>query len=220
MNLDEDGGISRVGQKPNSGGNHMTTALLTHSVFVVEQQATVFGMDTRYDIYDAEGQVIAGVRQVGQSPARKAFRMVAKIDEYLGHKFEVTDPDGTVLMRLERPARFLKSRLVVSEPDGAEIGEIAQLNNLGRVRFGLTSRGAPVGELRAKNVRDRAFKILDRNERRVGSVSKRFEGLQNLLQTEDKYAVSIEPDVNHPLRKLAIAAGIGLDLALHQSGDE
>lgn len=197
----------------------MTSALLTHSVLVVEQQETVFGMDTRYDVYDADGQTIAAVRQVDQSAARKAFRMVSKIDECLGHKFDVTDTDGTVLMRLERPAKFLKSRLVVKEPNGTEIGEIAQLNNIGRVRFGLTSRGTPVGELRGKNIRDRAFKILDVKERHVGSVSKKLEGLRGLLHSEDKYAVSIEPEVGHPLRKLAVAAGIGLDLAIHQSGE-
>lgn len=197
----------------------MTAALLTHPVFVVEQQASVFGMDTEYDIYDAEGRVIAAVRRVGQSAARKAFRMVSKIDEYLGHAFEVTDRDGTVLMRLERPARFLKSRVVVSEPNGTEIGEIAQLNSIGRPRFGLTSRGTPVGELRGKSISDRTFRILDTNERRVGFVSRKVDEIRHLMHTEDSYAVSIEPDVSCLLRKLAIAAGIGLDLAFQHSDD-
>lgn len=198
----------------------MTTALLSHSIFVVEQKQQMFEMDTNYDIYDAEGGPIGSVRQVGQSMARKAFRLMSKMDEYLGHKFEVTDTDGAVLMRLERPAKFLKSRLVVTEPDGSEIGEIAQLNNIGKVRLGLSSNGTPVGELRGKNIRDRAFEILDADEKPVGTVSKKFECLRAILHTEDKYAVTIEDDADGPLRRLAIAAGIGLDLALYQSGAE
>ena len=198
----------------------MPTGLLSQSAFVIEQRKKFFETDTTYDIYDAEGCAIGTVRQVAQSAARKAFRLVSKMDEYLGHAFEVTDANGAVQMRLERPAKFLKSRLVVTEPDGAEIGEIAQLNNIGKVRFGLTSRGTPVGELRSKNIRDRTFDILDASEKRVGSISKRFEGLSGFVKTEDKYAVTIGDGTDGSLRRLALAGGIGVDLALFQSGQE
>lgn len=198
----------------------MSTALLQHSVFVIEQQKQLFEMDTTYDILGEDGQTIGGVRQVGQSAARKVFRLVAKMDEYLEHKFEVTDISGAVLLRLQRPAKLRKSRLVVSDADGREVGEIAQLNNFGKVRFGLTSGGRPVGELRGKNIRDRSFDILDASENPVGRVSKKFEGISGILKTEDKYAVQVDPELDGPLRMLSIAAGIGLDLALHQSGEE
>lgn len=196
------------------------TTLLQNSVLVVEQKKQMFEMDTSYDILDEGGRTIGTVRQVGQSAARKVFRLVAKVDEYLEHRFEVTDSDGTVLLRLQRPAKLRKSRLVVSDAGGAEIGEIAQLNNLGKVRFGLTSGGQPIGELRGRNIRDRSFDILDAQERPVGQVSKKFEGLDGILKTEDKYAVQVDESLDGPLRMLSIAAGIGLDLALHQSGEE
>ena len=198
----------------------MPTGLLSQSAFVIEQRKKFIETDTTYDIFDTEGCAIGTVRQVAQSAARKAFRLVSKMDEYLGHEFEVTDANGAVQMRLERPAKFLKSRLVVTEPDGAEIGEIAQLNNIGKVRFGLTSRGTPVGELRSKNIRDRTFDILDASEKRVGSISKRFEGLSGFVKTEDKYAVTIGDGTDGSLRRLALAGGIGVDLALFQSGQE
>lgn len=194
--------------------------LLQHSVFVVEQKKQMFEMDTNYDILDTEGRIIGSVRQVGQSTARKVFRLVAKMDEYLEHKFEVTDSDGTVLLQLQRPAKLRKSRLLVTDAAGREVGEIAQMNTFGKVRFELTSGGQPVGEMRGKNIRDRSFDILDAQERSVGQVSKKFEGLKGLLKTEDKYAVQLDPSLDGPLRMLAIAAGIGLDLALHQSGEE
>ncbi|MGH3358004.1 MAG: phospholipid scramblase-related protein [Nocardioidaceae bacterium] len=198
----------------------MSTTLLQHSVFVVEQRKQVFEMDTNYDILDADGHTIGTVRQVGQSAARKVFRLVAKMEEYLEHKFEVTDTSGTVILRLQRPAKLRKSRLVVSDADGSEIGEIAQLNNLGKVRFGLTSGGQPIGELRGKNIRDRSFTILDVSENPVGRVSKKLEGMKGILRTEDTYAVQVDAELDGPLRMLSIAAGIGLDLALHQTGDE
>lgn len=196
------------------------TTLLQHSVFVVEQKKQMFEMDTNYDILDTEGRIIGSVRQVGQSTARKVLRLVAKMDEYLEHNFEVTDSNGTVVLRLQRPAKLRKSRLLVTDGDGREVGEIAQMNTFGKVRFELTSGARPVGELRGKNIRDRSFDILDDQERPVGQVSKKFEGLKGLLRTEDKYAVQLDPSLDGPLRMLCVAAGIGLDLALHQSGEE
>ncbi|UYM03432.1 LURP-one-related/scramblase family protein [Solicola gregarius] len=193
------------------------STLLKQPVFVVEQRGKASELDVGSEIRDADGSTIGAIRPVEQSAARKAFRLVARIDAYLGHTFEVTDRTGTVQLRLDRPARFVRSRLVVTEPSGREIGEITQLNSHGKIRFGLTYTGKPIGELRGRSIRGSSFDILDREENQVGRVRKEFEDPN---ERDGSRSVMLDSEVAGPLRTLAIAAGIALDLALHPSGAE
>ncbi|UPK75570.1 hypothetical protein MU582_02725 [Nocardioidaceae bacterium SCSIO 66511] len=186
------------------------STLLQQPVLVVERKEVC----SDHAIVDREGNSIGHVRRVEQSAARKAFRLVSKIDEYLSHQFEVVDQDGDVTLRLDQPARFVRAQLVVSDATDREVGEVTQLNSVGKIRFGLTSGGTPVGELRTRNAKQHAFDILDVKERPIGSVQGTYP--RGTSASTVGCAITLQPDVEGPLRTLAIAAGIGLDLSLQR----
>lgn len=191
-------------------------SLLAQSVLVVEQKKSILDVSTNYRIFDDEGNQIGGVRQVDQGVGQKLLRFVSNLDRYLKFAFEVTDASGNVVLKLTRPPKFMKSHLHVEDGAGNAIGEIVQENVLGRKNFSLVSDGAAVGEMAGKNWRDRRFTVSDIQGKPVAQVSKHFEGLRGVFHAEDKYVVRLEDHAEDPLRTLAVAAGVCLDVALHQ----
>jgi uncharacterized protein YxjI len=191
-------------------------SLLAQSVLVVEQKKSVLDVSTNYRIFDGDGNQIGAVRQVDQGVGQKLLRFVSNFDKFLKFAFEVTDTSGNVVLKLTRPAKIMKSQLHVTDGAGNAIGEIVQENVLGKKNFSLVSEGGSVGEMAGKNWRDRRFTVTDIAGKTVAQVSKRFEGLRGVFHAEDKYVVRLEDHAEEPLRTLAIAASVCLDVALHQ----
>lgn len=189
--------------------------LLASPVLVVEQKKKLVDVGTDYSTFDEDGERVGHVRQIDQGVGVKLLRFVSSFDKYLKFSFEVTDASGAILLRLTRPAKVLKSRLIVEDGVGRSIGEIVQTNMLGKINFALESDGVLVGEMMGQSWRDKKFTIKDRQSNRVGDVSKRWEGMRGAFHAEDKYVVRLEPDTSEPLRTLAIAASVCLDVALH-----
>jgi uncharacterized protein YxjI len=127
-------------------------------------------------VYDGNGQQIGAVVQVGQSAVKKAVRLLSTFDQFLTHRLEVRDARGPVLV-LTRPAKFMKSRVIVQRPDGAPVGEIVQANVFGRIRFDLVAGGQLVGAIQAENWRAWDFAITDAAGTEVARITKKWEGL-------------------------------------------
>ena len=90
-----------------------TGDLFSEPVLVVNQKAKLLELTNEYSISDAEGQKIGAVRQVGQSGARKALRLVSNLDSFLKVHLDVVDRSGQPVLRLTRPGKVLKSTLIV-----------------------------------------------------------------------------------------------------------
>ncbi len=112
----------------------------------------------------------------------------------------------------------MKSRLIVSDGAGAQVGEIRQQNVFGKIRFGLhDTAGTKIGEIQAENWRAWNFAIVDAAGAEVGRITKTWEGLaKTLFTTADDYLLDIRPGLSGPLRTLAFASAIGVDTALKQ----
>jgi uncharacterized protein YxjI len=195
--------------------NEASSGLLALPVLVVEQKKKVLDASTDYSLFDQDGDRVGHVRQVDQGAGQRLLRFVSNFDKYLKFSFEVIDASGAVLLRLTRPAKVLKSRLIVESGAGVAVGEIVQTNMLGKINFALESEGVLVGEMMGQSWRDKKFTIKDPQANRVGDISKRWEGLRGVFHSEDKYVVRLEPHAPEPLRTLAIAASVCLDVALH-----
>ena len=116
-----------------------------------------------------------------------------------------------------RPAKLMKSRVVVSRPDGSPVGEIVQANVFGRIRFDLVAGGQVVGAIQAENWRAWNFSIRDHTDTEVARITKTWEGFAKaMFTTADNYVVTIHRPLEDPLRSLVVAAALSIDTALKQ----
>lgn len=193
-------------------------ALLDADTLVVSQRAKLVELTNQYDIRDPEGTELGSIHQTGQSKLRKAARFMTSLDQFLTHHLSVHDASGVTLMVLSRPAKLVKSRVLVEGGDGRRIGDIVQDNVFGKIRFDLTdNRGERLGEIRAENWRAWDFSIVDHDGRAVARIDKTFVGvLKAVFTTADHYVVHIDPDLDGDLRLLVVAAAAAIDTALKQ----
>lgn len=169
-----------------------------------------------YAVLDGAGRQIGAVVRVGRSRVKKAMRRLSDVDPFLTHRLEVRDARGPVLV-LTRPARLVRSRVVVQRPDGAVIGEVAQVGVLGRGRFDLVADGRRVGAIRAENRRAGDFAITDAAGTEVARITKKREGLARTpFTTADRYVVLVHFPLVEPLASLVLAAALTVDTALKQ----
>ena len=74
-----------------------------------------------------------------------------------------------------------------------------------------------LGELRAENWRARDFRLDGPSGTEVARVTKTWRGLLTEVFTDaDSYAVTFAPTTDEPLRQLALAAALAVDLTMKQ----
>lgn len=207
--------VQRQANQPQVAGGGGT--LFTEPVLVVNQKTKIIELTNEYAVFDQGGRQLGSVVEIGQSGAKKVARALTSFDQFMTHKLEVRDAGGHPQLLLTRPAKFMKSRVLVAAPGGGEIGQLVQENVFGHIRFGLHSGGQLVGSLTAQNWRAWDFRILDEQEREIAHIKKTFEGVaRTLFTTADNYVVTIHRSLQDPLLSLVIAAALTVDTALKQ----
>ena len=206
-------GAGASGGTPAPGGG----TILTEPVLVVNQKAKLIEVNNEYAIFDQHGTQLGAVRQVGQSAAKKVLRVLTSVDQFLTHKLQVVDTQGAVQLMLTRPAKIMKSKVMVQDGHGTELGAIVQQNAIGKIRFGLEANGHSYGTVAAENWRAWNFSITDESGTEVARITKTFEGLaKTMFTTADNYVVQIHRPLEEPLRSLVVAAALAVDTALKQ----
>jgi hypothetical protein len=191
--------------------------LFTEPVLVVNQKAKLIELTNEYKVMDQGGREIGSVTQVGQGVLRKILRFVTSLDQFLTHKLEIRDAHGRPQLLLTRPAKFFKSRVIVTRPDGSPVGEIVQKNMIGKINFAMTANGQQVGAIKAENWRAWNFAIVDHADNEVARITKTWEGLaKTLFTTADNYVLQIHYQLPEPLLTLVVATALTVDTALKQ----
>ncbi|ONK10446.1 phospholipid scramblase-related protein [Streptomyces sp. MP131-18] len=199
-------------QQPAGGGSPFTEPVL-----VVSQKTKIIELTNEYAVFDQNGQTIGAVVQVGQSTLKKAARFLSSLDQFMTHRLEIRDAQGQPHLVLTRPAKFVKSRVIVTRTDGREVGEIVQQNAIGKINFAIMSEGRQVGAVRAENWRAWNFAIVDHTETEVARITKTWEGLaKTMFTTADNYVVQIHRQLAEPLLSLVVATALTVDTALKQ----
>lgn len=212
-------GAAAVGNPVNPAAGHgvLASDLLAQRLFVVNQKAKLIEVNNEYAIFNHEGMQIGAVRQVGQSTLKKVVRVVSSLDQFMTHHLQVVDLSGAVALTLTRPAKFMKSRVVVNDALGNQIGEIVQNNMFGKIKFALKANGQEVGSINAENWRAWNFNIQNAQGEEVARITKTFEGvLKTAFTTADNYVVEVHRELADPLRQLVVAAALSVDTALKQ----
>lgn len=191
--------------------------LFNQQVLVVNQKAKLIEVTNEYSVFDQHGNTIGSVIQVGQSAMRKVLRFVSSIDQYLTHRLEIRDAYGRPQLLLTRPAKFIKSKVLVQRPDGRAVGEIVQQNAIGKINFAIMVDGQKVGAIKAENWRAWNFAIVDHNDAEIARITKTWEGLaKTMFTTADNYVLQIHYQLPEPLLSLVVATALTVDTALKQ----
>lgn len=208
-------GLDKAGVQ--AGATQGGGTLFSEPVLVVNQKAKVIELNNEYAISDQHGNQIGAVRQVGQSMAKKALRLLTSVDQFMTHKLQVVDAHGAVQLQLTRPAKVMKSKIIVQDGTGAEVGQVVQENMVGKIHFGLVVNGQRIGSINAENWRAWNFSIRDANEEEIARITKTYAGLaRSVFTAADNYVVQIHRPLEGPLQALVVAAAVSVDTALKQ----
>ena len=192
-------------------------SLFTEQVMVVSQKAKLFEVNAEYVVYDRHGQRIGAVREVGQNLMKRAVPEGQRT-----HRLQVIDADGRVVIVITRPAKIVRSKVIVRDGNGFQIGEIAQksLGVIGKIRFDLQAGGRTAGSMNAESRQAWDFNIQDAVGDEVARITKTSAGLAKEMFTKsDKYVVQIHRLLDEPLRSLVISAALAVDTVLMQGGN-
>ena len=189
--------------------------LLSLDRLVFNQKAKLIELKNEFYVRDEDGNDVGIIRQEGQSTLKKVARFVSSIDQFMTHTLAVYDADDTKVLELVRPRKFVKSKLLVADGTGRNVGSIVQKNVLGKIRFDLEDpSGASLGQIRAENWRAWNFSIVDVGDNEVARITKKWAGLAKAaFTTADNYVLEINGGLEGDLRLLTIAAAAGVDTA-------
>ncbi len=204
---------AQVGEAAFAGGG----TIFTEPILVVNQKAKLIELNNQYTVFNQSGQQIAAVNEVGQNAAKKALRLLSNLDQFMKHRLDITDSSGRLVLRITRPAKVMKSTVIVSDPNDVEIGRIVQDNVFGKIHFTLQAGGHTYGSIRAENWRAWNFRIEDHTGAEIARITKTFEGFaKTIFTTADNYVVQIHAQIPQPLNSLVVAAALCVDTALKQ----
>ncbi|MBO1330846.1 phospholipid scramblase-related protein [Streptomyces sp. VRA16 Mangrove soil] len=191
--------------------------LFSEPVLVVNQKAKLIELTNEYSVMDQHGNQLGSVTEIGQSGLKKALRFVSSVDQFMTHKLEIRDAYGQPQLVLTRPAKFIKSRVLVERPDGTPVGEIVQQNAIGKINFAMNVNGQQIGAIKAENWRAWNFAIVDHADQEVARITKTWEGLaKTMFTTADNYVLQIHFQLPDPLLSLVVATALTVDTALKQ----
>jgi hypothetical protein len=201
-----------VGQAGYGGGT-----LFNEPVLVVNQKVKLIEMANEYGVFDQHGNQLGSVAEIGQSALKKAVRFFSSYDQFLTHRLEVRDINHQPVLMLTRPAKVLKSRVIVARPDGSEVGQIVQANVFGKIRFDFVVNDQQIGGIQAENWRAWNFAVLDHTGAEIARITKTWEGFaKTMFTTADNYVVQVHRPLPDPLASLVVGSALTVDTALKQ----
>jgi uncharacterized protein YxjI len=194
--------------------NRHAVSLLNEPVLVVRQKLKLVELRNEYGVFDPGGRQIGAVAQVAQSPLAFLTRLFTSWDVALPITLEIRGPGGPELL-VQKP--WFTWRCQVTRPDGRQIGQIVKQIRLGKARFALLDPGGTqLGEVRAENWRAKDFSVRDGAGQVLARVTKRWAGLRELFTDADTYVVEVLPTAAEPLRSLAVASCLVIDVVMKQ----
>jgi len=201
--------LTQYGTAPPAG------SLLTQQVLIVKQKLKLIELRNEYAVLDQHGRQIGAVLQATQSPLAFLTRVSTSWDVALPITLHILGPGSAPELIVHKP--WFTWRCRVSRPDGQPLGEITKQIRLGKARFTLLDpRGAQLGEVRAHNWRAKDFSVLDGAGQPIARVTKKWAGLRELFTDADTYVVEVSPAAVDPLRSLAVATCLVIDVVMKQ----
>ena len=182
----------------------------------IHQKRKLFELRNEYTLVDQTGITIGTATQERQGIIALLARLGSDLDVALPSTIVVRDGSQAAVLEVHKP--WFTSTVTVRTPDGQTLGTIRWKIRLGKRRFNLLGAGGEqLGEVQAQNWRARDFLVVDAQGNQVANVTKKWRGLFTEGFTDaDSYAVEFMPGLADPLRGLAFASALAVDLVMKQ----
>ena len=206
-----------TGPEPAEAPPWQSAAMLTTLKVHLEQQGRVIESSSVYALSDPEGVPLGQAVQVGQGRGARVLKAASNLDRNMPVTVEFRDPSGSLVLTLTKPGGVGPQHFVITDPTGAEIGQINQRIRVVREAFELVVAGQPAGVLSSENWYDYRFLVLDAEGAAYAQVNKVYEGYARARFTSaDRYTVRYAVKTSPVQRAMALTAAIAMDIALYQ----
>ena len=152
---------SEAGADPVGAQSWQSAAMLTTLTVHLEQRGRVIEASSVYTLADPDGVPLGQAVQVGQGRGARVLKAASNLDRNMPVTVEFRDPGGSMVLTLAKPGGVGPQRFVVTDPAGAEVGQINQRLRVVREAFELVVAGQPAGVLSSENWFDFRFLVLD-----------------------------------------------------------
>ena len=198
-------------------------SLLAQQVLIVKQKLKLIELRNDYAVLDPSGRQIGAVVQATQSPLAFHDQGVHQLGRdpadhpahpRAGGRDRADRAQAVVHLAL--PGRAARRPAGGRDHQAGPPGQ-GGFVRLGKARFTLLDpRGAQLGEVRAHNWRAKDFSVFDGAGQAIARVTKRWAGLRELFTDADTYVVEVSPSAVDPLRSLAVATCLVIDVVMKQ----
>jgi uncharacterized protein YxjI len=188
--------------------------------FLVREHVGMLKLHEAYDILTPEGTTIATA--VERANALRQFLKLVVNKNMLPFKVEIVNPDQSVMVTIQRPFTFLRSKVSVFDGNMKRIGYFKQrFLSLGGA-FDIYDENDQEVALLKGDWKGWNFKFTDKSGQELGTVSRQWGGMaKELFTSADNYVVHLErsklKDAEDLL--LLLASAICIDMVLKETGN-
>ncbi len=187
------------------------------NTFFIDEKVNMFKFENDYKVYDGFGLQQGNIKQKLGVGKKLLSLIISKA--MMPFKLEIINMEGEVQATISRGWTFFMSKISVNGPEGDLYGTITQKFQLLKPKFVLADEnGNKIAEIKG-DWKAWNFSITDANEKSIGTISKKWNGLgKELFTSADKYNVSIDEAVVENRNKIVIVSGaITIDMILKES---
>ena len=199
-----------------------STSVLDQPVLLVYQEAQFVSLNDKYHYALPDGTELAIGEQTNQGLARKAMRLVSKLDSAMKTVIEVTQ-GGEKVFEMERKGSVGKNTMVIRDAHGSEVGEVKQTKRgTKRASFELRVGGSTLASMQTGRLHaGTGYDIVGSDGELIAWVRRLHTGVLDAVgsafkSSPDNYALRLAKRLDDPLRTLVIAAPMSVDSAINQ----
>jgi len=195
------------------------SALLNDDVLVVERFTELGRRWSDRSVLRADGSHAGTLRRAAPSAHRTGAGLKALVtrDQTKNDVVELVDDKQAVVLTLIRPVGAPKSSVEVHDGEGRDVGRIVQqsIRRDETTYSFLGSNGRFLGDLQAENWVSWNLRIVDAHARQVATITRDWTGLDLArFPRPDDYVVRLTDSVHEPLRTIAVACALSLEVVV------
>ncbi len=190
--------------------------MLDRSVYLVKEHVGLLKFSNTYDIFDPETKEQIGIAQ--EKPGSLIFALRFLIDKKLLPTkifiYEGADAEDHAKLQfsIHRGITLLRSQVDICDPEGKVLGWMkSKIFSLGGGFDVFDAAGNPVASVKG-DWKGWNFRFVDKTDREIGTISKKWAGLgKELFTSADTYVISLTEGAASAKAVLLLAAGLAVD---------